>query len=490
MLEKINLDESIPKQQFKKQSKELGAALADLQQQIRREKLPVIILFEGWGAAGKGSLIANLIQNLDPRGFKVHSIVPPTELEKREPLLWRYWLNIPQKGVFSVLDRSWYMDVSVARLEDDISDDENQHRIADINQFEQALTDAGYIIIKFFLHISKKEQKKRFELLSESKSTEWRVTQLDWKRNSHYEKYYRVFDEMLEQTSTSYAPWHVISGMDRDAATIEIYNTVVDRLNLALKEKKQPVSGEIETGNFSLVPMPKLGDIPLNQSMDEQDYKEKLKKLQKRLSELHGWLYEKKVPVVIAFEGWDAAGKGGNIRRISAALDPRGYEVVPIAAPNEEESARHYLWRFWKNLPKDGHIAIFDRTWYGRVMVERVEGFCTENDWKRAYREINEFERQLTDWGAIVIKFWLQIDKDEQLKRFNARQSTPSKQWKITDEDWRNRGKWDEYEIAVNDMLKYTSTSFAQWNIIESQDKKFGRIQTLKCIVDAIEKQI
>lgn len=496
MLEKTDLKTEPSEQDSKQKTKELKAALAALQQQVKQNKLPVIILFEGWGAAGKGSLISSLILNFDPRGFRVSSIVAPTEPEKREPLLWRHWLNIPEQGVISVLDRSWYQDVSVARLEKDVNDAENLRRMNDIKIFERQLTDSGYLIIKFFLHISKKEQKKRFEQLESSKNTAWRVTETDWKRNRQYDQYYRAFDEMLEYTSTACAPWHVISGMDKTAAELAVYRTVVvDCISAALKPQNKSASAQtadspmIDPGNFSFVPMPKLKEITLDKTLDEKKYRHRLHELQDELSALHGKLYRKKVPMVIVYEGWDAAGKGGNIRRVAEALDPRGYEVVPIAAPSREETARHYLWRFWRRLPKNGHIAIFDRSWYGRVMVERIEGFCTEEDWRRAYREINEFEGQLHDWGAVVIKFWLHIDRDEQLQRFQERQNTPSKQWKITEEDWRNRAKWEEYETAVNDMLRYTSIEFAPWHIIESQDKKYGRIQTLEIIIDAIRER-
>lgn len=241
---------------------------------------------------------------------------------------------------------------------------------------------------------------------------------------------------------------------------------------------------------FPLKAMPKLSELSLDKSLTEEEYKEQLKACQKRLQELHNELYRKKIPVIIAYEGWDAAGKGGNIKRIAAALDPRGYEVHPIASPEPHEKARHYLWRFWNRLPKDGHIAIFDRTWYGRVMVERLEGFCSENDWQRAYNEINEFEKELSDWGAVVIKFWVQIDKDTQLERFTLRQNTPEKQWKITDEDWRNREKWDLYEEAVDEMLQKTSTSFAPWYVLESNDKRYARIKALKTVIKEIEKKI
>ena len=235
-------------------------------------------------------------------------------------------------------------------------------------------------------------------------------------------------------------------------------------------------------------PRRRLSEVELDKEISEEEYKKELRHLQKKLNALHYRLYRKKIPVVIAYEGWDAAGKGGNIKRIAGALDPRGYEVHPIASPEPHEKARHYLWRFWTRLPKTGHIAIFDRTWYGRVMVERLEGFCSENDWMRAYNEINEFEKELHDWGAVIIKFWVQIDKDTQLERFNERQNTPEKQWKITDEDWRNRDKWDAYETAVNEMIQKTSTSYAPWHILESVDKKYARIKALKIVVEELEK--
>ncbi len=496
MLEQADLQQKTDKAEYKRQMKELKPALTALQQPLRKANLPVVILFEGWGASGKGSMIQSLILNFDPRGFQVHSITAPSEQERRYPVLWRHWLDLPEEGVLSFLDRSWYHDIGVTRLERDLDDETVRRRMDDINTFERQLTDSGTLILKFFLHISQKEQKERFEQLSESKNTAWRVTETDRRRNRQYDKYYRMFDEMLGYTNTACAPWHVVSGMDRRSAELEVYRIVLSGITAALKQREEkavhPVAApaEIQPGHFTLLPMPKLNEVALDKALDKEQYKKKLNELQDRLSELHNTIYRKKVPVIIAYEGWDAAGKGGNIRRVSEALDPRGYEVVPVSAPSREEAARHYLWRFWRKLPKDGHIAVFDRTWYGRVLVERVEGFCAPDDWQRAYREINEFEKELSDWGAVIVKFWLQIDKDEQLKRFEARQNTPSKQWKITEEDWRNRAKWDQYEIAVNDMLKYTSTDFAPWHILASQDKKYGRIQALEAIIEAIEKRL
>ena len=492
MLEKIDLKTSVSKQKYKSLAKDLRNQLSVLQQQVRKQKLPVIILFEGWGASGKGDLISDLILNFDPRWCKVHSVTRPTEQERRRPILCRYWNFIPKAGDFSVFDRSWYIDVSTERLENNVNAEELTRRLNSINTLERELTDAGYLIIKFFVHISKQEQKKRFEALAKDHNTQWRVTEQDWKRNRLYEKYCKAFDEMIGYTNTTIAPWHLLSGTNRRAAALEVFKAVISRVTEALNRPDSqpfPTKKAIWPGAYSFLPMPKLSDVSLDKTLSQEDYHKRLKKSQKQLRELHSELYLKKIPVILAFEGWDAAGKGGTIRRVAKALDPRGYQVIPIASPTPDEAARHYLWRFWKNLPRDGHIAIFDRTWYGRVLVERVEGFCTEKEWRRAYREINEFERELADWGAVILKFWLQISKDEQLRRFQAREQNPEKKWKITDEDWRNRNKWEEYETCVNDMLKYTSTQFAPWHVIVSQDKKFGRIQTLELITNAIKNK-
>ena len=289
-----------------------------------------------------------------------------------------------------------------------------------------------------------------------------------------------------------YAPWYVIDAKEKSGTALVVIKTVADVLEKALEKKRAGKEAEI----FEK-PVPPdryekgiLAKADLTKRLEEAEYRKKLDKLQKRLEVLHGELYRLRIPVILGFEGWDAAGKGGNIKRIAAALDARGYEVHPIASPEPHEKNRHFLWRFWTRLPKSGHIAIFDRTWYGRVMVERLEGFCSENDWQRAYNEINEFEKELDDWGAVIVKFWVQIDKDTQLERFTLRQNTPEKRWKITDEDWRNREKWDLYEDAVNEMLQKTNTTYAPWHILESNDKKYARIKALEIVIQAMEEQI
>ncbi len=408
-----------------------------------------------------------------------------TEEEKRKPFLSRYVEKIPEAGKVVFMDSGWMDEITRLKLHGEIGKGEYEMRLDSIRRFERQLTDNGYLVMKFFFHISEKEQKKRIEDLQEDIDTKWRVNANDKWQNKHYEECMEVFDEYLEKTNRPSAPWYVVDAQSRKWAELQVLEVLTEGIEAALQNKALAVP--IPQNIFPLVKMPKLEEIPLNMTVEKDVYKEELERLQARLGELHNRLYRKQVPVVIAYEGWDAAGKGGNIKRITEALDPRGFEVHPIASPEPHEKARHYLWRFWTRLPKTGHIAIFDRTWYGRVMVERLEGFCSENDWKRAYNEMNEFEKELADWGAVVIKFWVQIDKDTQLERFEMRQRTPGKQWKITEEDWRNREKWDAYEEAVNEMIQKTSTSYAPWYILESVDKKYARLKALRIVIERLE---
>lgn len=486
MLKNVNFTEKPEEDELKARLKAAREKLAALQMQIKEHKVPVLVLVEGWGTAGKGSLIGQMIQNIDPRFFKVATMDSPTEEERRKPFLCRYFARIPEAGKFMFLDSGWMDEVVRTRVHGEMDQKTYEQRIESIRRFERQLTDNGYLVMKFFCHISEKEQKKRIEGLLDDIDTRWRVSENDKWQNKHYEKCLGVFDRYLEDTNTPSAPWYIIDARSRKWAALQALETLTQGIEIALQN--QSLAVPLLQNVFPLVKMPKLSEIALDPAIEESEYKEELDKLQNQLKELHNRLYRKKVPVVIVYEGWDAAGKGGNIKRITEALDPRGFEVHPIASPEPHEKARHYLWRFWTRLPKTGHIAIFDRSWYGRVMVERLEGFCSENDWKRAYNEMNEFEKELHDWGAVIIKFWVQIDKDTQLERFTDRQNTPEKRWKITDEDWRNREKWDAYEMAVNEMIQKTSTSYAPWHILESVDKKYARIKALKIVIEELQK--
>ena len=473
------------KEALKQEIKTLTGELMAKQQLLREAKLPVIVLVEGWAAAGKGHLINELIKELDPRFYNVASITVTPEQDCRYPFLYPYVEKIPENGKIMFYDSGWMEDTVRKYIRREITAKEYARRVRIVNEFERQLKDGGYLVLKIFLNISKDEQFKRLSELVGHADTEWRVTDEDRRQHKEYKLYEKAYESFMAETG-DVIKWHVLDGKSRRAKVKDALELLIGLIDKGLEKGKY--NGDPFEEEFPLIPMPKLKDVDLSPVISEEDYKEQLKKLQKRITELHNVIYRMKIPVVLCYEGWDAAGKGGNIRRLTDPLDPRGFDVMPIASPEPHELARHYLWRFWTRLPRTGHVCIFDRTWYGRVMVERLEGFCTEKDWKRAYNEINEFERMLTDWGAVVLKFWIHIDSETQLERFTARQNTPEKQWKITEEDWRNREKWTQYEEAVDEMLKKTSTENAPWFIIESNDKRYARIRTLQIIVDALEK--
>ena len=465
--------------------KKLESQLLGQQQLLMKEKMPVIVLIEGWAAAGKGTLIKELISELDPRFYNVVSPVVLPEADERFPFLYQYMKAIPVNGKVTFLDSGWMENVVRKYLRHEITKEEYRSRVRQVNEFERQLRDGGYIILKLFLHIEKRKQYERLYRLAEDPKTEWRVNREDLMQQKEYKRFLEAYHDFMEKTGSTIG-WQILDGSHHKTAVRDALRLLVQRIDHAVNDGRY--EGVTFQEEFPLKEMPKLSEVDLSPTIDDESYKKELKKLQSRISELHNIIYRKKIPVILCYEGWDAAGKGGNIRRLTYALDPRGFDVHPIASPLPHELNRHYLWRFWTRLPKTGHICIFDRTWYGRVMVERLEGFCTANEWHRAYNEINEFERMLTDWGAVVLKFWIHIDQDVQLARFNDRENTPEKQWKITEEDWRNREKWAEYEIAVDELLQKTSTKNAPWYIIESNDKKYARIKTLKIIVKALEK--
>ena len=507
MLEKVDLSKKLSKEEYKEKMSHLETRIGQLQRECKALKIPIMIVFEGFGAAGKGLQIGRLIQSMDPRGFHVFPIKNETEEERMHPFLWRFWTKTPEKGRIAIYDGSWYRRVLIDRFEKRTKEKELPEAFHSINSFEKQLTDDGTVIIKLFLDISRKEQKKRFEKLQKNKETAWRVTQGDLERNAKYNEYAAMMEDMLFKTDTDYAPWTIIEATDRRFATVKIYTTVIkamaDQIEKLERQKKKVTADQETEDHMNVSEVAREADKELRElqvsilskadlslKYSREEYEEKLDKLQKKIEKLHGELYRRRIPVVLGFEGWDAGGKGGAIKRLTAKMDARGYAVNPTASPNDIEKAHHYLWRFWRAMPKAGHVAIFDRTWYGRVMVERIEGFCTKEEWQRAYKEINDMEKDLYDAGAVVIKFWMHIDKDEQERRFRERQENPEKQWKITDEDWRNREKWDQYEDAVNEMLLRTSTDYAPWVVVEGNDKNYARVKVLKTVVDAIEERL
>ena len=496
MLKNIDLTREVPKAEYKRLKADADLKLAALQRQAKTLGIPTIVVFEGWSAAGKGTLINEMILPLDPRGFSVYSARDPTEEDNYYPFLWRFWKRTPTRGRLAIFDRSWNRRVLTDRVAGLMKGERLRQSFDDICSFERQLSDEGVVIVKCFLHISKNEQKRRFEVLRTNPATAWRVTKEDVRQHERYSEYLAAVEDMLTETDADYAQWTVIEAHDRRFATLKIFGTVInawERAIATLEQKSEPpaVSPHCEPGLAGNVfKTTVLDHVDLSKSLTPEEYAARLKKAQAALRELEHELYLRRVPVVIAYEGWDAAGKGGNIRRLTQNLDPRGYEVVPVAAPNDIEKAHHYLWRFWAQMPKAGHITIFDRTWYGRVLVERVEGFCSEAQWRRAYREINGMEQHLAHFGTVVLKFWLHIDSAEQLRRFREREGMSHKQWKITEEDWRNREKIDQYREAVEEMLYRTSTPFAPWTIIESNCKRYARVKVLETVCKAIRKRV
>jgi polyphosphate:AMP phosphotransferase len=495
MLNDIDLSRAIDKAEYKRLKGDADLRLADLQRQAKACGLPVIIVFEGWSAAGKGTLINELILPLDPRGFSVHSARGPTQEETFYPFLWRFWKRTPTRGRMAIFDRSWNRRVVTDRVEGLVKGKPLRQTFEDIRSFERQLTDEGTVIVKCFLHISKQEQKRRFDALRENAATAWRLTKDDLRQHKRYAEYLEATEDMLIETDADCAPWTVVEAHDRRFATLKIFALVIDALERGVAAAERRVAAPAASPAklppaAAFFKTSALAQVDLSRSLTPEEYSARLKKAQAELRDLEHELYRRRVPVVIAYEGWDAAGKGGNIRRLTENLDPRGYEVSPIAAPNDVEKAHHYLWRFWAQMPKAGHITIFDRTWYGRVLVERVEGFCAEEQWRRAYREINDMEQHLTHFGMVVLKFWLHIDPDEQLRRFREREETPHKHWKITAEDWRNREKLDQYREAVEEMLQRTSTPYAPWTIVESNCKRYARVKVLESVCEAIRKRL
>ncbi len=620
MLEAVDFSlEDMPKDEYKRRYKELIDKLVVLQQQARQQGVGLVVLFEGWNGAGKGSRISDLMYNLDARATSVH-VTPNLNIEEARafagrdqgvtdffPLMQEFWHALGERGTITFYDRGWYTAAMQQVLYDlfgSLSLPKNlekkllaagigakrgkggkgkkgaggkgdktrgtealsaaltlrrtvaeQAYVDSIADFERQLADDGYIMVKFFVHMTKQGQKKRLTRLHDDPATSWRVSEDKLARIGNYEEAYVIYEKLLSGSDFSYAPWTLLNGESKRRTNIEVAKVLVNALESALSAQPSPeereaaeraqknsavangggANGKTEavgaagvpegraaetsgdgagsfasaaetaeerrareqalcaprTSRFDIVARyPRLDEVDHTLTLDEETYRVRLKELQKKLNTLENQMFQKRVPLVVMYEGWDAAGKGGSIKRVAQALDARAYTIFPSPAPTRPELLHPHLWRYWTRLPKAGHVGIYDRSWYGRVLVERVEGFATTEQWSRAYDEINAFERDLVEWGAILLKFWVDISPDEQLRRFRARQNDPAKQWKITDEDWRNREKRPLYKAAAEDMFRLTSTPFAPWLILESDDKRYARIKALQTIVSALEERL
>lgn len=492
MFESAELGHKIKKTVYEKEVPALREALLDAQiEMAKTAKFSVVILVGGLDGAGRGATVNLLNEWMDPRHIQTHGMGEPSDEELDRPMMWRFWRALPPKGKIGVFLGSWYTWPILNRVNGHTKDADLEQSMQRAQRLEKMLVDEGTLVIKFWLHLSKEKQKQRFEELEKNPLTSWKVTARDWKHYKAYDKFKVVHENVLRHTSTAEAPWLIVEGADTHYRNLTVGKVILkaiqDRLALEGVAPPKVVAPPLipSIDNLHL-----LKTLDMSQTVDKDKAKIKLEKLQGRLNELTRDPKFKYMSVIAVFEGNDAAGKGGSIRRITGALDARYYQVIPIAAPTEEERAQPYLWRFWRHLPRKGRVTIFDRSWYGRVLVERVEGFCSEADWMRAYSEINDFEAQMVRHHLLVVKFWLAITKDEQLRRFEDRQKTGFKTFKITDEDWRNREKWELYEQAVCDMVDRTSTLLAPWTMVEANDKNFARVKVLKTLCDRIEDKL
>jgi polyphosphate:AMP phosphotransferase len=489
MFEAANLEHKVAKAAYKREVAGLREALLNAQFELKAQgRFPVLVLIAGVEGAGKGETVNLLNEWMDPRYISTSVFFEPSEEERERPNLWRFWRALPPKGRLGVFFGAWHTMPVIQRVTKEIGGGEFVRQIGEIARLEQMLCAEGVLLLKYWFHLSKAQQKRRFRELEKNPLTRWRVTEREWEYFKSYGKFVRVCEPFLRRTSTGEAPWIVVPAANPRYRALTVGRHLLAAITDRLKDgaakapaaRTPPLAPPVDQLN-------PVRALQLDQPMPRSRFKTELAKWQGRLNLAARDPRFKSLSVVAVFEGNDAAGKGGALRRVTGALDARSYQNIPVAAPTEEERAQPYLWRFWRQLPRRGRFAFFDRSWYGRVLVERVEGFCAEADWHRAYVEINDFEQALARHHMVVVKFWLAISKEEQLRRFKLRKKTAFKKFKITPEDWRNRKQWDAYEHAVCDMVDHTSTSVAPWTLVEANNKYHARIKVLKTLCQAVE---
>ena len=495
MFEAAELGRKVSRADYDSELPDLRAGLLEAQRGLRQANVPVIVLFSGADGSGKSETVQRLYEWLDARGLETNAFGPPSDEERERPPYWRFWRTLPPAGRIGMFLGSWYTDPVVGRAYGTLSRAELDWATRRVAFFEQMLVDGGALVFKFWLHLSKKGQRKRLVTLEKSKDTAWRVSPLEWKHYKLYSRFIKASEHMLRGTDTGPAPWFVVEAEDERYRELTIGRTLLAGMRRRLAGEGEPYRAQVApapTRELASVGarVTVLDRVDLERRLPDKAYRSRLIRLQAKVHRLVRAASDQGVSVVVVFEGWDAAGKGGAIRRLAAAVDPRLYRIISVAAPTDEEKAHHYLWRFWRHLPRAGRVTVYDRSWYGRVLVERVEGFAAETAWRRAYLEINEFEEQLTEAGVVIVKFWLHVSQEEQLRRFEDRKATPYKQHKITDEDWRNRAKWGAYHEAVNEMVVRTSTRFAPWTLVAGNDKKHARVKVLETFVRHLEKAL
>ena len=488
MLKSAELGRALSKQEYDTAVAELRTALLKAQAELEHAKFSVIVLLHGADGAGKGATLNTLNEWLDARFLRVEAYEPPSEAERARPEFWRYWMWQPRRGQIGIFLGSWYTQPILDRVLEGDKPRHFEQALARINAFERTLADDGTLLIKLWFHVSKKVQKQRLKAEAKAKNTRYLVTKRNWHNHDHYDDFVSVTERVLRETSPGYAPWTVIESGDDRYRNVTAGQTILDQIRRHFAAQR--VSDAPQAQPEIADPVTLLDRLDLSLKLEKGEYERRMLELQGELGSLARRLRKKQRSAIFLFEGSDAAGKGGAIRRLVWSLDARQYRIIPIAAPTDEERAHHYLWRFFRHLPERGRITIYDRSWYGRVLVERVEGFASEESWRRAYKEINDFEQELTRDGVVLVKFWLQISAEEQLRRFQEREQEPWKQHKITAEDYRNRHKIHQYEAAASEMISRNSTEYAPFTLVEAEDKRYARVKVLEAVCARLQREL
>jgi len=487
MFETLEVGKHLTPGDFNSLQKRLRDRLLEAQLDLAERDYPVIIVVAGLDGAGKGSLAQQLNEWMDPRWIETNTFWEHSDEEESRPYFWRFWRRLPPRGSIGIFLGSWYTRPAQAAVNHEMETEEFTLYCKQIESFERMLTDDGALVIKLWLHISQDTQQQRLEKDSPHRRPAPRGSDRPYELRGKYQRTLEVSEQLILATDSGHSPWRLIEAQDRYYRDITAGELILEALEYrATRAQEAPPPHVPATERITGRQPTVLDKVDLTLNIDPEQYDEQLELFQGQLRDLAWQAYQQKRSVVAVFEGWDAAGKGSAIRRVTRAIDPRLFRLVQFAAPTDEERAHHYLWRFWRQLQRDGRCTFYDRSWYGRVLVERVEQYASPAEWQRAYNEINRFEKQLVEHGNIVLKFWIHISEDEQEKRFRSREKAPHKQHKITDEDWRNREKWHEYELAVDQMVSHTSTAHAPWTLVSGNHKPYARIQILQTFCQAI----
>jgi polyphosphate:AMP phosphotransferase len=497
MFEAAEIGASVTRVDYEAALPELRTQLINAQFDFAKADFPVLLMVAGDDRVGCNEVLNLLHEWMDARYLHTHVFGPMTEEEASQPRFWRFWRALPGRGQLGIFAGSWVTELISWRLREQIDDATFDRQCDHLSRLQQLLTADGALVLKFWIHLPKHELDRRIEKADKRKGRRsWRIEKSDRRLHEHFDAALPWMRRFLRLTDTGASPWTIVEGSDDRHRNLLVARTLLEQLGKQLAARAAapaPAPAKPAPRAKAAARKPEtsiLDAVDLTSTLAAEEYQDRLSELQGKLHKRVDRARKHGITSVLVFEGWDAAGKGGVIRRITSALDAGEYQLVPIAAPSDEELAHHYLWRFWRRLPRPGHMVIFDRSWYGRVLVERVEGLAPEADWRRAYEEINEFEANLAERGFALAKFWLHIDRDEQLRRFEARLKTPYKKYKITDEDHRNRERWDDYVSAVGDMVSHTSTDVAPWRLVPANDKRFARIRVLEVVCDELARRL